>query len=323
MGKRYKHLFDRITNSDNFWEAYRKASKGKRSTVGYLAFKQDEAANLMILAEKVKAGTYSPSKSREFMVFEPKPRSISALSFSDRVVQHALCNVIEPIFDKVFLPQSFACRQGKGTHRAAVSIQSMLRRAIKQGGNPVVLKTDFSKYFASIDLAVLHGEIARKVSCKKSLRLLELFISRSGVGIPIGNLTSQLAANIYGHIVDRWLVHTVGISNFARYMDDIVVIGHSNEAMQLLQTRMEMFAISRMGLSFSHWSIQPASRGVNFVGYRIWPTHKLLRKSSVQRARRKLKILPDEQRLRFLAAWHGHIKHADCKNLAISLGVGI
>jgi retron-type reverse transcriptase len=325
MGQKHKHLFDQITDPDNLWKAYRKASRGKRSTMGYLLFKQDDGANLSSLRQRLMDGSYTPGKPRTFMVFEPKPREISALPFTDRVAQHALCNIIEPIFDRVFLPQSYACRTGKGTHAAANAVQAMLRRQIAAGREPWVLKTDFSRYFASVRRDVLHAELARKISCKRTLDLLRRFIPADGCGLPIGNLTSQLSANVYGHAFDRWLVHQVGVTRFARYMDDVVVIGLSREAMALLQMQARGFAQASLGLRFSHWSVQHWRRGVNFCGYRIWPTHKLLRKSSVTRARRKLREFAasgdTDARSKFLAAWLGHAGWADSHNLVKKLGV--
>lgn len=321
MGKKHKNLFDQVVDRDNLWRAYRNASLGKRHSLGYLTFRQNEAANIALLGEQLAAGTYRPDEPRRFMVYEPKAREISALPFVDRVAQHALCNVIEPIFDRVFLPQSYACRKGKGTHAAARQVQSLLRKT----PDAWILKTDFSKYFASIDRAILHREIRRKIACRDTLALIESFIPPAGIGLPIGNLTSQLAANIYGHILDRWLLHVVGIANFVRYMDDVVVIGHSREAMRLLQALMENSIHQSMRLRFSRWSVQPAAAGVNFCGYRIWPTHKLLRKSSVQRARRKLAGFSASgdfvAKSQFLGAWLGHACHANTHHLLTHLGI--
>ena len=321
MGKKHKNLFAKITDLDNLWSAYAKASSGKRRTLGYLQFRQNEAANIARLQALLISGDYTPGVPRKFLVYEPKPRQISALPFIDRIAQHALCNVIEPIFDKVFLPQSHACRKGKGTHRAAILVQAMLRRI----PDAHILKTDFSKYFASIDRAVLAHEIRRKISCKQTLALIDTFIPPTGVGLPIGSLTSQLAANIYGHIIDRWLAHTVGISTFSRYMDDVVIVGHSKEAMRLLQALMQSHAKSVMGLRFSHWSVQPAVRGVNFCGYRIWATHKLLRRQSVVRAKRKISRFASQGNTlalqKFIASWRGHAQWANSFNLLKRLGV--
>lgn len=321
MGKKHKQLLDKVASPDNLWRAYRAATRGKRLSGGYLAFRQAEASHIAALSQSLLNGTYRPQEPRQFMVFEPKPRRIAAPVFTDRVVQHALYQVIAPIFDKVFLPQSYACRHGKGAHRAAKAIQARMRRAVKSGAEPYFLKTDFSQYFASIDRHILHREIARKVSCARTRALIALFIPPEGVGIPIGHLVSQLAANIYGHILDRWLVHDVGVSRFARYMDDVVVVGHSREAMELLQVRMAMFIEVHMRLRFSHWQIGKVVAGVNFVGYRLWPSYKLISKPSVRRARRRLRAMPSSvARDRYFQAWQAHARHADSYHLRRTLG---
>lgn len=325
MGKKYKNLFPQIVEPANLYGAYRKAAKGKRNTRSHREFARDLTANLAQLGDQMRTGQYQPGEPRKFLVHEPKTREITAMPFVDRVAQHALCNVIEPIFDGVFLPQSFACRSGKGTHEAARQVQAELRRYNAAGINPWVLKTDFSGYFYNVQRDVLHAEYRRKIACTPTLQLLETMIQPEGVGLPIGNLTSQLSANLYGHVVDRWLVHTKGVTRFFRYMDDIVVMGACRQTLAGLQVAMERFALDVLGLKFSRWSIQPAARGVNFVGYRIWPTYKLLRRDSVVRAKRKIKRYTqhgEADRLRmFLASWRGHAQWADSNNLLKNLGV--
>ncbi|WP_346951138.1 reverse transcriptase domain-containing protein [Castellaniella sp.] len=323
MGKRYKNLFPQIVTDANIWRSYHQAAKGKHYSFGHLLFREHLAANLGRLRDSISAGSYRPGQPHKFMIYEPKPRLITAMPFVDRVAEHALCNVIEPIFDGVFLPQSYACRRGKGTHAAACDVQAMLRHMPADGA--WILKTDFSKYFASIRRDVLHHEYQRKISCHPTLSLLETMIPTSGQGLDIGRLTSQLSANVIGHVVDRWLVHHLGITRFARYMDDIVVLSQAREAMSLLRLKIEWFARTTLGLSFSHWSLIPATRGVNFVGYRIWDTHKLLRRDSVARAKRKVRSLrarhEDEKLRRFLDAWTGHACHADTYNLMNRMGI--
>jgi hypothetical protein len=227
MGKKYKHLFEKIIQPDNLWCAYQKTARGKRTTLEYLVYRQQEASNLKALHQLLLSGQYLPTPPRQFQVFEPK------------------------------------------------------------------------------------------------LQLIEAIVPPTGTGLPIGSLSSQLFANVYGNIVDQWLVHTVGEGRFVRYMDDIVILAHAAEYLHALRLRLAWFAEAELGLKFSHWSVQPISRGVNFVGYRIWTTHKLLRKASVQRAKRTLKCLPvaSEARQKFLAAWRGHAKHADSYNLRKYLGV--
>lgn len=326
MGKKYKNLFPQIIARDNLYSAYHKAAKSKRYTVSHLLFKEHLAANLGGLAASMRLGTYRQGEPHKFFINEPKRREISAMPFIDRVAQHALCNIIDPIFDRVFLPQSYACRQGRGTHAAARDVQAELRRLHAAGcTSPWALKTDYSRYFASIKRDVLNAEYRRKISCQPTMRLIEAMVPAAGVGLPIGNLTSQLSANVYGHIIDRWLAHTIGGVRFFRYMDDIVVIGSSRPALDLLRMGMGWFSEARMGLTFSKWSVQPASRGINFVGYRIWHSHKLLRHDSVIRAKRKIRRCikhGEHDRLaNFLAAWKGHAQHADSYNLLTHLGV--
>ena len=320
MGTKHKNLIQEICSMPNLYRAYEKAAQGKRYSAGHLQFKQHLAANLTLLSEALRDGSYRPSKSNVFMVYEPKLREISALPFSDRVVQHALCNVIEPIFERTFLPGSYACRRNRGTHVAVTQAQATMRR-----GYTWCLKMDFSKYFASIDRAILNKEIRRKISCPATLGLIGVFLKKDGVGLPIGNLTSQLFANIYGHIQDRYLTHTLGIKNWLRYMDDIIIFAHSREALALLQQGLQWFFEQSMRLHFSKWSIIPVSNGVSFLGYRIWPKYKLLMRPSVVRAKRKIsrykKQGMSEHLNRFIGSWRGHAKWANSHNLLIKLGV--
>ncbi|HPQ94787.1 MAG TPA: RNA-directed DNA polymerase [Thiolinea sp.] len=167
----------------------------------------------------------------------------------------------------------------------------------------------------------MHGMLRAKISCRATLELLKEIIPPDKEGLPIGSLLSQLSANLYGHQVDAWLRHDVGEERFVRYMDDIVILAHTPEYLHALRLRLGWFAEAALGLHFSHWQVTPASRGVNFVGYRIWATHKLLRPGSVRRARRKLRKLQGSERQQFLAAWRGHAGHADCFNLMERLGV--
>lgn len=322
VGKKHRNLIGSIVADENMRSAYHKTAKGRRYAFGALEFKEHAEVRLAMLARDIEAGNYKPGAPNEFFVYEPKPRLITALPFRDRVAQHALCNVIAPIFERTFLPRSYACRAGKGVHAGVVDIQAEMRRMSKSG--PVhFLKTDFARYFPSIDRAVLSRLIRKKISCASTLRLIEAMVPPLGVGLPIGSLTSQLFANVYGNALDRFLQQEMNVVAWYRYMDDVVVLGHDPDHLHDLRRQIEEFAGAQLGLTFSKWSVAPVSRGVNFLGYRIWPTHKLLRKQSVTRARRKLRALRnggrDEARRRFAAAWLGHAQWADSANLLRSL----
>ena len=313
-------MFDNITSIENLRLAYSKTSKGKKSTAGYLNFKEYAEYNLLQIQKELISEDYELSPSRKFVVYEPKERQIDALEFRDRVVQHALCNMIEPVFERTFLPNSHACRKGRGTHSGVKFIQSKLRCE----GYTYFLKTDYSKYFFSINISILMKEINKKIKCKKTLRLINKILG-DGLGIKIGWLISQLSANIYGNILDKYLFYELGLRQWARYMDDVVVLGNCPNKLHEIQQKIEEFSKDKMGLRLSKWQVSSVSRGINFLGYRIWPRYKLIRKDSVARAKKKIKLynkLGDEESLRkFKASWLGHIKWSNAHNLKIKLNL--
>ncbi|MFA5897894.1 MAG: reverse transcriptase/maturase family protein [Hyphomicrobium sp.] len=326
MAKHYRNLIGRITAADTMREAYRLTSLGKRLTPARLEFKEYDALNLGTLSVDMATGAYVQGTPHEFQIFDPKLRTISALPFRDRVAQQALCIVIGPIFEHTLLPRTFACRPGKGTHAGMRALQADLRRLGRVA--PVYfLKTDFSRYFASIDRKALWRLIDAKVTCAATRRVIEAMVPRDGIGLMIGSLCSQIFANIYGGQLDRFLQQECGETYWYRYMDDLVVLGHSSEHLRRLKDAIGTFSRERMGLRFSKWQIAPAARGINFLGYRIWATHKLLRRDSVVRARRKIaayRAAGDYERLqKFLAAWVGHASHADSRNLLKSLRIEV
>lgn len=315
MGKKYKRLIDDIADIENLRNALHKTSSGKRMTWGYLEFKEYSELNLERLQSEIINGTWRQGGFREFTVYEPKPRSIHALEFKDRVVQHALVNVIGPIFEKTLMPGTFACREGMGTHAGVRHVQSGLRRT----GATHFLKTDYSKFFPSIDREVLHGLIRKKISCHQTLKLIEAILPTHGKGLPIGSLTSQLFANVYGGEVDRFIHFKLGAREWTRYMDDIVILSSNPYELRNWFEDIEQFSVEKLGLRMSKWQISPVTRGINFLGYRIWPRHKLMRKQSVTTAKRKIKKYikrnDDESLNKFLASWRGHASHADTCNL--------
>lgn len=321
MGKKHKHLFEKIITKENFQNAYYKTRKGKRKSVSYLEFKEYAQYNLEILREQVAEGVYVRSPFRNFYIHDPKLRLISGLPFKDRIVQHALNNIIEPIYEKTFLPYTFACRPNKGTHAGVKYVQAHLRR----GGITHVLKTDFSKYFPSINTNRLYEIHKSKINCWQTMNLMEAITPRGAVGIPIGSLASQLNANLYGTLVDNFVHHIIKPKAWARYMDDIVILDNDSQKLHDIKNAIEEFALSEMGMTFSKWSVSSINRGVNFLGYRIWPKHKLLRKQSVIRAKRAIKALQsrnDQNALdKFLAAWIGHASWADTHRLFASLEI--
>ena len=228
MGKKFKRLINNIANTDNLILSALQARKGNTKSVGGMIFMDYLEANVLRMSVAVLNDTYTPGKPKKFVIYEPKRREISALPFKDRVLQHAIHNVIEPIFERTFYSQSYGCRKGKGTHSGAIKCQATMRKLLKTG-DVWILKTDFAGYFYNINRDVLFKRIRSKISCKQTLSLISKYIPEHGTGIKIGYLLSQLAANIYGSIIDEWLVHEEKITNFIRYMDDVVIFGQNKK----------------------------------------------------------------------------------------------
>jgi len=315
MGLKYRNLFEKIVDINNLQLAYKNTCKGKKETFSYLEFKEFDQYNLIQLRNELINNKYQIGQYRNFYIYEPKKRLISALSFKDRIVQHALCNIITPIFEKTFLPNSFACRKGYGTHTGVKYIQSNLRKH----DFTYFLKTDFRKYFPSIDTNMLLEMIRKKIKCNKTFNLIKLITPTNQTGIPIGNLTSQLFANIYGNDIDHFIKHKLKVKYFARYMDDIVILDNNKKLLRNIFVQLEEYCRIHLKLNMGKWHVSSTHQGINFLGYRIWKDYKLLRKQSVVRAKRKINkylLNNDNQKLtRFLASWHGHIQWSNSYNI--------
>lgn len=182
--KTYKHLFEQVCSFDNLWRAFQQARRGKRSKVSVAAFEYNLERNLFTLERELREGSYRPGGYRHFYIREPKRRKISAAPFRDRVVHHALCNIIEPIFECRFSDASFACRVGKGTHRALDRAQGYARR------HRYVLQGDVVQFFPSIDLQVLRGLLARRIADPRTLALIDQILA-SGSGVLASEYTPQ------------------------------------------------------------------------------------------------------------------------------------
>lgn len=322
MPKTYNNLWQHVVCWDNLHAAYRQASKKKRYSDAHLAFRDSLEENIFNIQNRLLWGTWKPGPYREFIVYEPKKRMIMAPPFPDRVVHHALVNVVEPLFEKKFIHHSFACRKGKGSHNAALQVQQYLRRAKAiWGDNVYFLKADISKYFPSVQPVALKWAIARTLRDKQVLDLCEMIIdhgARCGVGMPVGALTSQLWSNIYPDRMDHMIKDDMGVKFYVRYVDDWIIVGPSRAWLwDILDRTMPMLDSLELTLN-SKTDVQPASHGVDFCGYRIWATHMLPRKRNVQRAKRKFRAMAaryspgniDFDRIRpVVASFAGYMKH--------------
>ncbi|PZM64869.1 reverse transcriptase domain-containing protein [Paenibacillus dendritiformis] len=329
MPRRFGELYPQIYDFENLHTAYLKARKNKRFRHEVMLFSSNLEENLIQLQNELIWKMYRTSPYREFIVYEPKMRHIKALPFRDRVVQHAVNNVIEPLFEPTFIYDTYACRVGKGMHAGSDRLVSWLQETHRKwDGRVYVLKADIAKYFPSIDHDILIRLLWRKIKCKETMQLLQHIVrgtEENNVGIPVGNLTSQLFANVYLSQLDHYVKETLRVRYYVRYMDDFVILHHDKQELHRLHDDIERFLRLRLRLRLNpKTAIFPASQGINFLGYRTWRTHRLVRKSSIIRMKRKMRKFRRgfaegkvdlEEVNRTVQSWIGHVKHANSYNL--------
>lgn len=277
--KRIGHLYEQAFTLDSLYQAWTDASRGKRHKRATLEFARNLGSNIEALHTELHNGSYRPQPYTQFMVYEPKPRTIYAPAFRDLVVQHAIYRLIYPIFNAGFVDASFACRVGKGTHTAADYTQSALRRSALDS---YVLQLDIRKFFYRIDRAVLQNQIERKIKDRRFVDLMMRFADYGEpVGIPIGNLLSQTYALIYLSPLDHFIKRELQCRLYCRYVDDFILFGLTRVQCTEHLQRIQAFLRTDLHLELSKHTIAPSHRGVNFVGYRTWRSLRFIRKHSL------------------------------------------
>lgn len=290
--KRVGNLFDQVVSEQALYAGYLAARRAKRKTQACLRFSARLGAEIGALHAELVSGEYLPRPYRAFEVLKPKPRMIYAPDFRDVVVQHSVYSVIYPILDRSFVDTSCACRVGLGTHAASDYALKALRAS---DPDSYVLHLDIRKFFYSIDRDILSSILRRKIKDHRLLRVMELFMPSIGErGIPIGNLLSQLYALAYLNPVDHFIKRELRARYYVRYVDDMVLIGMGREEALAAKGAIQEFLRANLGLEFSHWSLVKVRMGVNFVGYRTWASHRLIRKYSWRKFRRAVARGNDE-----------------------------
>ncbi len=305
--KRYNNLYSAIYSFPNLLAAYKQAFSGKKKTDELFEFQYNLENAICGIEEELRMKTYSPGNYRSFTIIEPKERLISAAPFRDRVVHHALCNIIQPLFESSFIFDSYSNRVGKGTHKAILQCKRFAMES------KYVLKCDIKKYFPSIDHQVLKAEIRRKIKCEDTLWLIDLIIDKSNEqeevidyfpgddlftpaarrkGLPIGNLTSQNFANIYLNGMDHFIKEKMGIKHYIRYVDDFVLFGDNKKKLwQDFEVIQEYLDGYRLKLHGKKSMVYKTEGGVNFLGHKVFPEFILLKRENKLRIRKKMKIL--------------------------------
>lgn len=278
--KRIGNLYETIISLDSLHEGYLAARKGKRFCRSVYEFEKHLGKELNSLHNELKDGSYTPKAYNHFFIYEPKKREISAPAFRDRVVQHALYNIVRPIFDATFISTSFACRPGKGTHAAADYVQRCLQIVPRDS---YFLQLDIHRYYYQIDHDVLHKQISRKIKDKSVVNLWMKFASsrKQTIGLPIGCLMSQLNGLIYLNDLDQFVKRNLKVKHYVRYVDDFILIGLSKEQAVDCCEQINIFLKEQLKLKFSKVIISKITRGINFVGYRTWRKNRFIRKRAL------------------------------------------
>jgi retron-type reverse transcriptase len=305
--KPFINLFGQVTKFENLFNAYRDARKGKRYDSEILSFEFNAEENLLKLKRELEGWTYCHGGYREFIVNDSKKRRIKAAPFRDRVVHHALCNIIEPVFEPTFIYDSYACRKEKGTQRALRRLKMFLRSmAAMQGGNKIpeiyCLQCDISKYFDSINHDILFEMIKGRIGDKKILWLVKEILNsnnhETGKGIPIGNLTSQLFANVYLNELDQFIKRSLKRRYYIRYMDDFLNFSTDKQELWQMKDKIADFLRNRLDLNLhpKKANVFPAAQGIEFLGYKVFSDYRILKQNTVKRIIKRVKRYKKEIR---------------------------
>ena len=285
--------FDDVASFWALWRALDRAARGKRRKKSVAEVLIERESVLLRLEEELYAGTYRPAGYRTFRIYEPKPRIISAAPFRDRIVHHALMGALEPLLERAAIADSFACRPKKGGLRALRRVQELARQW------PYVLRLDIAKFFASVDHDRLLDRLRRLVADEDLRALMASFVRLgapgcpAGVGLPVGNLTSQHFANDFLGAMDDHARDHLGFGGWVRYLDDVVVFGADKAALWAGVSRLSTFLREDLALQLNArvTRVFPVTEGIAFLGFRIWPNHVRLDGPHFRRLRRRLRRL--------------------------------
>jgi len=309
--KRLSNLYEKIYNIENLNLADERARKRKAHQYGVQQHDKNRKKNIHALHVMLKAKTYFTSPYTTFIIHEPKERLISRLPyFPDRIIHHAVMNVLEPIFTSMFTADTYSCIKGRGIHGAAYAVRDALKDV---DGTQYCLKLDIRKFYPSIDHEILKALLRRKFKDADLLWLLDEIID-SAEGVPIGNYLSQYFANFYLTPFDHWLKEIKRVKYYFRYADDIVILHSDKDALHQLLNDIKNYLQSQLRLTVkNNYQVLPVTaRGIDFVGYVFYHTHTRLRKSIKQNFAR---MIARNKNAASIASYNGWAAHADTNHL--------
>ena len=313
----FQHNYDYIISIENLLEAWEEFICGKKTRIDVQEFSKDLMTNIISLHHDLTSKTYTHSAYQHFRISDPKPRDIHKATVRDRLLHHALHRMLSPFFTKTFIPDSYSCQIGKGTHRALNRFEKFIRVESKNNTCTIwVLKCDIRKFFANINQDVLLEIIAKYITDQDIMRLVSTIIhsfnsGKKGVGLPLGNLTSQLLVNIYMNEFDQFVKHNLKAKYYVRYADDFVVISHDRAYLEKILKLMQDFLECKLNLVMhpNKISISTVASGVDFLGWIHFGEHKVLRTKTKQRMFRNIRI--KEAKKETIQSYLGLLKHGN------------
>lgn len=298
--KIYKNLFNNIISAENLFLAWDKFRNGKRNKKDVQLFEWDLEENIFGLHRELKNKTYKHGLYHSFKIRDPKPRNIHKAQVRDRIFHHAIFQILNPLFEPGFISASFSCRKGYGTHKGVQHLQNILRKASKNGSiSCFVLKCDIKKFFDTVDHNILVSILKKKIKDEDTIWLLKQIISSFSTysllgmekGVPIGNLTSQLFANIYMNEFDQFMKNKLRVKYFLRYTDDFLVLSENRAYLENMLPEIIFFLSNNLSVKIHEekTAIQKISRGIDFLGYVVFNKYKLIRTKTKRRIIKKFR----------------------------------
>ena len=315
--------FNRIISLENLFLAWQEFKKGKSNKINVQQFGYNLENNLVCLHEELETKSYKHSNYTAFSVCDPKLRRIHKAIVKDRILHHAIFRVLYPIFDKSFIFDSYSCRTGKGSHRAIRRLEDFLHKSSKNNcKNIFALKCDIKKFFDSIDQEILLELIKKKIKDENSVWLIEKIIRSFLVGIPLGNVTSQLFANVYLNELDQFVKHKLKVKHYLRYCDDFIILNEDVEYLKKLIVKIKDFLNKKLKLTLhpNKIIIRKYKQGIDFLGYIVLPHHRVLRTKTKRRILRKMtnkcrllqeELITEEFFGQSLQSYLGILKHCE------------
>lgn len=311
--------YSSIISKENIFSAWKEFQKGKMKKKDVLEFSQNLEKNLFSLHYSLKNNSYNHDKYKKFIISDPKRRIINKATVKDRITHHSIVRQIESFYDKKFIQNSFSSRKNKGLHKGVKTLNKQILKISKNNTkNIYYLKCDINKFFDSVNHQILFNILERDIKDIYTLRLIEIIINSFHVNyktaLPLGNYTSQIFSNIYLNELDQYIKRITKIENYFRYCDDFIILNSSKSELYKILNKINYFLNNSLSLKLhkNKIYINKVSKGVDFLGYVIFPNYRILRTKTKKRIMKKFRLNPNSESL---ASYVGMTKHANCNDI--------